>query len=49
MTHFHYDHVGAADALREATGARVACDPAPAPRPGAGPQCHVRVESTGHP
>lgn len=24
LTHFHYDHVGAADALREATGARVA-------------------------
>jgi len=24
LTHFHYDHVGAADALRQATGARVA-------------------------
>jgi len=24
LTHFHYDHVGAADALRRATGARVA-------------------------
>ena len=24
LTHFHYDHVGAADPLREATGARVA-------------------------
>jgi len=24
LTHFHFDHVGAADALRQATGARVA-------------------------
>lgn len=24
LTHYHYDHVGAADALRDATGARVA-------------------------
>jgi hydroxyacylglutathione hydrolase len=41
LTHFHYDHVGAADALREATGARVAIHQADASALRAGGQLHV--------
>ena len=41
LTHFHYDHVGAADALREATGARVAIHHADADALRAGGQLHV--------
>jgi glyoxylase-like metal-dependent hydrolase (beta-lactamase superfamily II) len=41
LTHFHYDHVGAADALRRATGARVAIHHADADALRAGGQLHV--------
>jgi glyoxylase-like metal-dependent hydrolase (beta-lactamase superfamily II) len=41
LTHFHYDHVGAADALREATGARVAIHHADSQALRAGGQLHV--------
>ena len=41
LTHFHYDHVGAADALREATGARVAIHHADSGALRAGGQLHV--------
>jgi glyoxylase-like metal-dependent hydrolase (beta-lactamase superfamily II) len=41
LTHFHYDHVGAADALRQATGARVAIHHADADALRAGGQLQV--------
>lgn len=41
LTHFHYDHVGAAPALREATGARVGIHHADSGSLRAGGQLHV--------
>ncbi|MFE4173215.1 MBL fold metallo-hydrolase [Streptomyces sp. NPDC056909] len=41
LTHFHYDHVGGADAVREATGARVAIHHADSGALRAGGQLHV--------
>jgi hydroxyacylglutathione hydrolase len=41
LTHYHYDHVGAADALREATGARVAIHHVDSAALRAGGQLHV--------
>lgn len=41
LTHFHYDHVGAADALRQATGAGVAIHHRDADALRAGGQLHV--------
>ena len=59
LTHYHYDHVGAADALRRATGAPVAIHTLDAdglrrggrltvkPTPGSGESCCRRSSCTG--
>ena len=45
LTHFHFDHVGAADAVRAATGARVAIHRADAANLRAGGPLHLHATS----
>lgn len=45
LTHFHFDHVGAADALRAATGARIAIHHADAAALRAGGPLHLHATS----